>query len=766
MPRHACSLAVCSVLYAILITQGSFAHAQATTEEGTESNDAAVYRPWCPVSEPDSTDYSQEQCTLPRILIVEPALYKRLSDNNDSYSLTRDDVGSNETISILDKAEAVVLAGEKATKFSSEFLTQYGSYIESSGIKFNLEVVSVSGDDIALFVYQSSQWEVRLGYRNKVLETIIQLRKLAKNFENADRKLAIVSAIFAGADAIVESKGPLHERPGNMVLLFAGNLGIGEVAVVTFITDIATFVFSSIAEYEIPVLSDVAVLAASITGFASHWGHKTMDTWEETQCKESMNDLVICAVDYENRVVQMGHLALKIFVALTNPVPVITSIEYTSPNKIKVEVENTGFGEMNVAGDLYLGSAVVAKDGSSCNLAWAKMHFEPGGSEEATLEVPLAVLAALRGDDDSVTLSLATRFWYDCNDNCSAGEDGCMEDGCCSNPGLYWPAHHELLVMDDSSVSKESKETLINIWRQSLERTPRAVRQAFEKGHSLTLRKKWALALPHLNRAISLYPRHDFALNDRGLCYEALKRNAEAEADFKEAIRIHSSPEYHSNLGLLYCHSGKYGSAIQRLRYAVRLEPANIDSKQNLSRCLNKLGTDYMRKGDLDKAAKCFEEALELDPKDKNIRSNLELSRSKEQAATMLNENAIRLFKEGDLSLAIRILHEARRLSPRDRQIRQNLATALIERGVKFNKAGRYERAIKDLESARRLVPRDARATNSLAAAIANAGIKLCKNGDYSEGVKMLRKARKINPEDSIIKHNLEDCERKQKSSR
>jgi Flp pilus assembly protein TadD len=116
-------------------------------------------------------------------------------------------------------------------------------------------------------------------------------------------------------------------------------------------------------------------------------------------------------------------------------------------------------------------------------------------------------------------------------------------------------------------------------------------------------------AIPPLQKFIEQEPDVAFAHFQLGYAYTALKRTAEARAEYEKAASLDSKmPEAQLNLGILLLETDA-ASAVAPLSKAVELLPS-----QSRPRYL--LGLAQERSGDLKGAADSFEGAARLDPKD------------------------------------------------------------------------------------------------------------------------------------------------------
>jgi tetratricopeptide (TPR) repeat protein len=111
---------------------------------------------------------------------------------------------------------------------------------------------------------------------------------------------------------------------------------------------------------------------------------------------------------------------------------------------------------------------------------------------------------------------------------------------------------------------------------------------------------------------LNLDPREVRAENNLGLIFESDAKPADAMKAFQNAIvwqehTPHPSEQPYVNLGNLLIEDGRAKDAIDPLEKAAKLAPGN-------AYCRLRLGTAYMRTGDLDKAQRELEEATQLDP--------------------------------------------------------------------------------------------------------------------------------------------------------
>jgi len=117
-------------------------------------------------------------------------------------------------------------------------------------------------------------------------------------------------------------------------------------------------------------------------------------------------------------------------------------------------------------------------------------------------------------------------------------------------------------------------------------------------------------AIAPLQKVLTDQPDFAYAHFQLGYVYTALKRSADARAEYERAIALDPKmAEAYLNLGLLLLDKQEYAAAVVPLRKAVDLLPA-------LSRPRSFLATAQDRSGDHVGAAQTFETVLRLDPND------------------------------------------------------------------------------------------------------------------------------------------------------
>ena len=123
---------------------------------------------------------------------------------------------------------------------------------------------------------------------------------------------------------------------------------------------------------------------------------------------------------------------------------------------------------------------------------------------------------------------------------------------------------------------------------------------------------QWFAAKWHLDRLIESKPDTTRRFTRRRVAsFQQLKREAEAEADYRKAIQLKLKPGYvppQNNLGKILEAQGKHEEAIVLQRQAIRLKPDLAEAHIDLGKALNE-------KGQFDEAVAVLRKAIELDPK-------------------------------------------------------------------------------------------------------------------------------------------------------
>ncbi|KAM9311466.1 protein O-mannosyl-transferase TMTC1 [Gastrophryne carolinensis] len=230
-------------------------------------------------------------------------------------------------------------------------------------------------------------------------------------------------------------------------------------------------------------------------------------------------------------------------------------------------------------------------------------------------------------------------------------------------------------------------------------------------------------AVSHYLQALKLRPDHHVAMLNLGRLYRSLNQNAEAEMWYKKAYRISRDVDVVSPLGALYYNTGKHDEALRLYKEAAAIHPDNVHIRLSLAQvqavagqmaeaeilalqiaadtpdcleCYRLLSAIYSKQENYAKALEMIDVALQLEPKDSNILSDLyftqgnqlrELNQldkafqsytlvadmSPKQAQAWMNMGGIKHI-QGDYSAARTYYEKAAALEPDSKLLKENLA--------------------------------------------------------------------------------------------
>ena len=125
-----------------------------------------------------------------------------------------------------------------------------------------------------------------------------------------------------------------------------------------------------------------------------------------------------------------------------------------------------------------------------------------------------------------------------------------------------------------------------------------------------------------LKEGTTTYPKSAVLLNNYAVVLERISSFDEARAAAERGIQEDTSlPELHKNLGDLYYRGGRYDEAMESYQRATKISP-ELGGDVYL-----KLGNIRLRRQERGEAVRCWERALELDPRNAIVRTNLEAVR-------------------------------------------------------------------------------------------------------------------------------------------
>jgi tetratricopeptide (TPR) repeat protein len=121
-----------------------------------------------------------------------------------------------------------------------------------------------------------------------------------------------------------------------------------------------------------------------------------------------------------------------------------------------------------------------------------------------------------------------------------------------------------------------------------------------------------------LQEGSTIYPRSAVLLNNLAAVLERIRHYDDARAAIERAIQEDAGlPQLHKNLGDLHYRGARYDDAMESYLRATKLSP-ELGGDLYL-----KLGNIRLRRNEREEAVRCWERALELDPHNAIVRTNL-----------------------------------------------------------------------------------------------------------------------------------------------
>jgi tetratricopeptide (TPR) repeat protein len=184
-----------------------------------------------------------------------------------------------------------------------------------------------------------------------------------------------------------------------------------------------------------------------------------------------------------------------------------------------------------------------------------------------------------------------------------------------------------------------------------------SLEQLDAQGDVLRQDKMYLDALDYYEEALKRLPSREAALHNKiGITNLQMGKLDEAKRGFKDALKADKTfSEAHNNLGVLYYMQKKYGDAVKEYEKAIEI-------RQSASFYAN-LGNAQFARKEFEKAGLAFQQALALDPRILDRRSNLpgssaQLPAPEDQAAFSFVLAKI-YSKQGDLDRALQHLRRA-----------------------------------------------------------------------------------------------------------
>ena len=129
-----------------------------------------------------------------------------------------------------------------------------------------------------------------------------------------------------------------------------------------------------------------------------------------------------------------------------------------------------------------------------------------------------------------------------------------------------------------------------------------SAKEHLEAGREYLLQDRYNEAISELSMATSLDPKLTEAHNLLGVAYGKKGFADRAKESFERAVKIEEDADTLNNLGFSLYQNGNYRAAVDRLKRAAKLAPAD-------ERILNNLGLAYCRLGKIGEAYKAFARA-------------------------------------------------------------------------------------------------------------------------------------------------------------
>ena len=129
-----------------------------------------------------------------------------------------------------------------------------------------------------------------------------------------------------------------------------------------------------------------------------------------------------------------------------------------------------------------------------------------------------------------------------------------------------------------------------------------SAKEHLEAGRGYLIEGRYNEAISELSLATSIDPKLTEAHNLLGVAFDKKGFGERARQSFERAVKMDEDADTLNNLGFSLYQNGNYRAAVDRLKRAAKLAPAD-------ERILNNLGLAYCRLGKIDEAYKAFARA-------------------------------------------------------------------------------------------------------------------------------------------------------------
>jgi Flp pilus assembly protein TadD/mono/diheme cytochrome c family protein len=226
------------------------------------------------------------------------------------------------------------------------------------------------------------------------------------------------------------------------------------------------------------------------------------------------------------------------------------------------------------------------------------------------------------------------------------------------------------------------------LMRHRIEKDPNVFLAQFNLGAVLQSEGKIDEAIPHLEKALQVWPHNPTAENNLGAALLSKGRVVDAITHFREALKTKPDyPDAQYNLGDALLALNQPQEAVEHFQAVLRLKPDDANAH-------NDLGSAYVMLGKAAEAATEFEAAIRLNPQNANAEDNLGyvLAQSgrmaealphfqravelKPDSSDFHNDLGMAAANGGNLEGAVAEFEQAVRLNPQNSSARKNLETA------------------------------------------------------------------------------------------
>ena len=228
--------------------------------------------------------------------------------------------------------------------------------------------------------------------------------------------------------------------------------------------------------------------------------------------------------------------------------------------------------------------------------------------------------------------------------------------------------------------------------------------------------------MPRFQEALEIEPTSDAAYLGLANAYEKMSRFEDAEKTCLQAIGLR--PNYWAGynwLGAFYIGRERHAEAEKQFAQVVALSPVN-------ARGYNNLGAALYFQGKVKEAIAAYEKSLAIRP----------------NASALSNLGTLYFFEEGDYARAAKTFEQAVQMGPDDYRLWGNLGDARKWSGDPEGMRTAYQKALALAEAARQLDPRNAQVLADLAAYHASLG-------DTARAGPLMQRALKAAPKNASV---------------